>query len=196
MGEVIADMTMSLDGYIAGPNHEVDKLFGWFFGGDTEVPTPDPAVSFQTSEESAGVLRQALSTVGAVVGGRTYFDLAEGWGGNPPMGVPAFIVTHRPPPEGWPEDNDRIHFVDDGVESAIAQAQEVAGDKVVALATPTVTRAAHAAGLLDGLSVHIVPVLLGDGIPWFGGIEAALEDPTVVAGKGVTHLSYRVAKGA
>ena len=196
MGDVIADMTMSLDGYIADPDGRADRLFGWFFGGDTEVPTPDPGVSFRTTEESAEVLRDALAGVGAIVGGRDYFDMAEGWGGSPPMGVPAFIVTHRPPPEDWPADNDMIHFVHDGIESAIARARQVAGDKIVAVATPSTTRQAYEAGLLDGLSVHMVPVLLGDGIPWFAGIDADLEGPSVVASSGVTHLSYRVVKEA
>jgi dihydrofolate reductase len=197
MGEVIADMSMSLDGYIADKDGRIDRLVGWFFNGDAEVPTANPGVSFRTSEASAEVLRDALESVGAIVGGRDYFDAANGWGGAHPMGVPAFIVTHRPPPEGWPADNDAIRFVHDGVESAIAQAQEVAGEKTVALATPTVTRAALAAGLLDGLSVNVVPILLGEGIPWFAGIADApveLEGPRVVAGTGVTHLIYRVAK--
>jgi dihydrofolate reductase len=195
MGDVIADMTMSLDGFIADRDGcGAERLFGWFADGDHEVPTPDPAVSFRVSEGSAAVLRSALEGVGAIVGGRTYFDQAQGWGGNPPMGVPAFIVTHRPPPEDWPEDNDRIVFVQDGVEAAIEAAQAVAGDKTVALATPTVTRAAYEAGLLDGLSVHIAPVLLGDGIPWFSGIAADLDAPEVVTGSSATHLYYRVAK--
>ena len=196
MGQVIADMSMSLDGFIADPEGRIDRLFGWFFAGDTEVPTPIPAVSFRTSEASADVLRDALSGVGAIVGGRDYFDSAGGWGGQHPMGVPAFVVTHRPPPADWPAGNDAIRFVHDGVESAIAQAQEVAGEKTVGLATPSVTRAAFEAGLLDGLSVNLVPVLLGDGIPWFRGIDAALGDPEVIPGKGVTHLRYRVIKKA
>jgi dihydrofolate reductase len=197
MGDVIADMSMSLDGYIADKDGRIDKLTGWFFNGDAEVPTPNPGVSFRTSEPSAEVLRDALDRVGAIVGGRDYFDAARGWGGAHPMGVPAFIVTHRPPPEGWPAGNDAIRFVYDGVESAIAQAQEAAGDKIVALATPTVTRAALQAGLLDGLSVNLVPILLGEGIPWLAGIADApveLEGPQVVAGTGVTHLVYRVVK--
>jgi dihydrofolate reductase len=197
MGEVIADMTMSLDGFVADKEHRADALFGWYFNGDAEVATPNPAVTFRTSEASAEVIRDALASVGAIVGGRTYFDLANGWGGQHPMGVPTFVVTHRPPPEGWPADNDAIRFVHDGVESAIEQAKAAAGDKTVALATPTVTRAAYAAGLLDGLSVNLVPVLLGDGIPWFAGISdtpVALEGPRIVAGNGVTHLQYRVPK--
>jgi dihydrofolate reductase len=197
MGQVIADMSMSLDGFIADKEHNALELFGWFFNGDAEVATPNPAVTFRPSETSADVLRDALASVGAIVGGRTYFDLANGWGGQHPMGVPAFIVTHRPPPADWPADNDAIRFVHDGVESAIAQAKAAAGDKTVALATPTVTRAAYAAGLLDGLSVNLVPVLLGDGIPWFAGIadeSVALEGPRIIAGDGVTHLHYRVPK--
>ena len=197
MGEVIADMSMSLDGFIADREHRIDPLIGWYFNGDAEVATPNPAVTFRTSEASADVIRDALSSVGAIVGGRRYFDSANGWGGRHPMGVPAFIVTHRPPPEGWPADNEWIHFVHDGVESAIEQAKAAAGEKTVALATPTVTRDAYAAGLLDGLSVNLVPVLLGDGIPWFAGISdqpVVLEGPRVVPGDGVTHLHYRVPK--
>jgi dihydrofolate reductase len=198
MGDVIADMSMSLDGFIADKDGHIDKLVGWFFNGDAEVPTANPGVSFRTSEPSADVIRAALETVGAIVGGRDYFDAANGWGGTHPMGVPTFIVTHRPPPADWPADNDSIRFVRDGVESAIEQAKAVAGDKAVALATPTVTRAALAAGLLDALSVNLVPVVLGEGIPWFAGIAdapVALEDPAIVAGTGVTHLTYRVVKG-
>ena len=106
-------------------------------------------------------------------------------------------LGYAAPPEDWPADNEWIRFVHDGVESAIAQAQEAAGGKTVALATPTVTRAAYAAGLLDGLSVNLVPVLLGEGIPWFAGISddpVALEGPRIVAGNGVTHLNYGVAR--
>jgi dihydrofolate reductase len=198
MSQVIADMSMSLDGFIADKDHRIDKLVGWYFNGDAEVPTANPGVSFRTSEPSAAVIRDALENVGAIVGGRDYFDAANGWGGAHPMGVPAFIVTHRPPPEGWPADNDNIRFVYDGVESAIEQAKAVAGDRSVALATPTVTRAALAAGQLDAISVNLVPVVLGEGIPWLAGIADApvtLEDPAIVAGTGVTHLTYRVVKG-
>ena len=197
MGDVIADMSMSLDGFIADKDDRIDRLVGWFFSGDAEVPTPSPGISFRLSEPSAELMREMLASVGALVGGRRYFDAANGWGGAHPMGVPTFIVTHRPPPEDWPADNDAIRFVHDGVESAIAQAQEVAGDKIVGLATPTITRAALAAGLLDGISVNLVPVLLGEGIPWFAGINGApveLEGPSLVVGNGVTHLRYRVVK--
>ena len=197
MGEVIADMSMSLDGFIADKDGRIDSLVGWYFNGDAEVPTANPGLSFRTSEPSAEVLRDALENVGAIVGGRDYFDAAKGWGGAHPMGVPAFIVTHRPPPPDWPADNDAIRFVHDGVEAAIEQAQAAAGDKTVALATPTVTRAALMAGLLDGLSVSLIPVLLGEGIPWFAGLADApvtLEGPEVVSGTGVTHLTYRVSK--
>ena len=197
MGQVIADMSMSLDGFIADKQHRIDELSAWFFNGDTDVETPNPAVTFRPSEASADVLRDALANIGAIVGGRHYFDSAQGWGGRHPMGVPVYVVTHRPPPADWPADNDAIRFVYDGVESAIRQAQEAAGQKTVALATPTVTRAAYAAGLLDGVSVNLVPVLLGDGIPWFAGISeqpVRLDGPRIVPGNGVTHLLYGVPK--
>ena len=195
MSDVIADMSMSLDGYIAEPDHSASRLHGWFFNGDTEVPTGNPGLSFRTTEESAGVLREALSDIGAIVGGRTYFDLAQGWGGAHPMGVPVYIVTHRPPPEDWPADNDNIRFVNDSVPNAIAQAQAAAGGKSVGLATPTVTREAYRAGLLTVLSINLIPIILGAGIPWFEGLAdepVVLDTPTVTAGDGVTHLSYRV----
>jgi hypothetical protein len=75
-----------------------------------------------------------LNSVGAIVGGRDYFDAANGWGGAHPIGVPVVIVTHRPPPADWPADNDAIRFVSDGVESAIDQAKVATGDRSVALA--------------------------------------------------------------
>jgi dihydrofolate reductase len=195
MSRVIADMSMSLDGFIADTNDSVDHLFGWFFNGDVEVPTAIEGVAFKTSPASADMLRDAFETVGALISGRRNFDLVDGWGGAHPMGVPVFIVTHEIP-EGWPRD-DRIRFVTDGIESAVAQAKEAAGDKVVGVATPSIVQQCLDAGLLDGIHVNLVPVLLGEGIPFFANLATApvqLEGPEVVEGTGVTHLSYRVVR--
>jgi dihydrofolate reductase len=191
MTKLIADMSMSLDGKIAKPDHDAGRLLHWFFEGDTEVAPGGP---FRTSAASAELLREALQTVGAIVGGRTYFDLAEGWGGRHPMGVPVYILTHEPPAD-WPSDSS-IHFVTDGLESAVAQAREAAGDKDVAIATPGTVRQCLDAGILDELQVNVVPVVLGEGRPFFDGIEQAveLEGPDVIAGAGVTHLRYRVVR--
>jgi dihydrofolate reductase len=192
MTKLIADMSMSLDGRIATPDDDISRLVRWFFEGDTEVA---PGAPFRTSEGSAELLREALGTVGAIVGGRRYFDLADGWGGRHPMGVPVFILTHEPPAD-WPADST-IHFVTDGLESAVAQAREAAGGKHVAVATPDTVRQCLDAGILDELQVNVVPVVLGEGLLFFDGIarHVELEGPEVIEGTGVTHLRFRIARG-
>ena len=99
MTKLIADMSMSLDGRVASPDDDISRLVRWFFDGDTEVA---PGAPFKTSENSARLLRDALGSIGAIIGGRRYFDLADGWGGRHPMGVPVYILTHEPPPTGRP----------------------------------------------------------------------------------------------
>jgi dihydrofolate reductase len=189
MSKLIADMSMSLDGKVATPDDDISPLVRWFFDGDVEVA---PGAPFRTSEGSAKLLREAFETVGAIVGGRRYFDLAQGWGGRHPMGVPVYILTHEPPAD-WPSDTT-IHFVTDGLESAVAQAREAAGSKHVAIATPGTVRQCLEAGLLDELSVNLIPVVLGAGLSFFGDValHVELEGPEVIEGKGVTHLRYRV----
>jgi dihydrofolate reductase len=189
---VIADMSMSLDGFVADSEDRTDQVFGWFFGGDTPVPTANPHVTFQVSEASARELREGLANVGALISGRRTFDLAGGWGGAHPIGVPVVVVTHDAP-DGY--EDAPFHFVSDGIESAVAKAKEIAGDKIVGVASPDVTRQCLDAGLLDGIHVSLVPVLLGSGVPWFanlGNAPVQLEGPTVTEGDGVTHLNYRV----
>lgn len=190
MTKLIADMSMSLDGYVARRDDDITPLHGWFFDGDTEVA---PGAPFRTSENSAKLLRDALDGVGAIIGGRRYFNLADGWGGRHPMGVPVYILTHEPPAD-WPADST-IHFVTDGIRSAVTQAREAAGGKDIGIATPSVVRQCLDAGLLDELQINLIPVVLGKGLPFFDGIarEVALEGPEVVEGEGVTHLRYRVA---
>lgn len=192
MATVIANMSMSLDGFVADTADGTEQLFGWYFGGDVEVGP------FRTSSEgSAAHLREAFDRVGAVVCGRRSFDLAHGWGGNHPMGVPTFIVTHRVP-DGWPRADSNISFVTDGLESAVEQAKAAAGEKWVGVATPDLTRQCLDLGLLDGIAVDVVPVLLGAGVPFFADLKNApvqLAGPTkVVEGTGVTHLCYDVRK--
>ena len=192
MATVIADMSMSLDGFVADSDDRTDQVFGWFFGGDTPVPTANPHVTFQVSEASARELREGLANVGALISGRRTFDLAGGWGGAHPMGVPVVVVTHDAP-DGY--EDAPFHFVGDGIESAVAKAKQIAGDKIVGVASPDITRQCLDAGLLDGIRVSLVPVLLGSGVPWFANLASApvaLEGPTVTEGDGVTHLNYRV----
>jgi dihydrofolate reductase len=189
---VIADMSMSLDGFVADSEDRTDLVFGWFFGGDTPVPTANPHVTFQVSEASARELREGLASVGALISGRRTFDLAGGWGGAHPMGVPVVVMTHDAP-DGY--EDAPFHFVGDGIESAVAKAKQIAGDKIVGVASPDITRQCLDAGLLDGIRVSLVPILLGSGVPWFANLADApvqLEGPTVTEGDGVTHLNYRV----
>ena len=189
MTKLIADMSMSLDGKIAAPDDDATMLFDWFFGGDTEIGP------FRVSGNSAKLLTDAFESIGALIGGRRYFDLADGWGGNHPMGVPVYILTHEPPAD-WPSDST-IHFVTDGLESAVAQATEAAGGKDIGVATPSLVRQCLDAGLLDELQINVVPLVMGEGRPYFDGIEryVNLEGPEVIEGTSVTHLRYRVAKG-
>ena len=192
MAKVVANMSMSLDGFIADPNDGIEHLFGWYGGGDVAVPTADPQITFRTSEASAADLRELFAGVGALVCGRRLFDLTGGWGGNHPTGAPIFVVTHAVP-EGWPRDGVPVEFVTDGLENAISRAKEAAGEKVVAVASANVAQQCLEAGLLDEIRVDLVPVLLGEGIPFFANFAGApieLEDPRVTEGAGVTHLHY------
>ena len=194
MSTVIANMSMSLDGYIADSQDGIEHLFGWYGNGPVETPTADERWSFRTSEASAERLRGALSSVGALVCGRRLFDITQGWGGNHPMGVPVFVVTHVAPTD-WSHPEAPFTFVTDGVASAVEQAKAVAGAKSVAVASASIAAQCLDAGLLDGVDIDLVPVLLGQGIPFFAHLSCApvaFENPDVVQGDGVTHLSYRV----
>jgi dihydrofolate reductase len=193
MGTVIANMSMSLDGFVADRSDDVGPLFDWYQAGPVSTPSASERWEFKTDEASAEHLRQ-MSTVGALITGRRNFDIAGAWGGRHPVGCPVFVVTHTVP-EGWPRDDAPFTFVTDGAESALTQAQAVAGDGVVAVATPSITQQLLNAGLLDEIRVDLVPVLLGEGIPFFANLKETpvmLEDPEVTVGLRATHLHYRV----
>lgn len=198
MTNVTTGATMSLDGYIADPSHGgFEYLFQWYGNGDVETPTANPEMTLRTSAASARHLRELNERTGALVVGRRLFDMTSGWGGRHPMDVPVVVVTHSVP-DGWEPENDSFVFVTDGIESAIARAKAIAGDKEVGVNGGTIAAQVLEAGLLDEVYVDLVPVLLGDGIPLFAGLKIAprqLDGPTrVVEGDGVTHLAYRVRK--
>jgi dihydrofolate reductase len=128
------------------------------------------------------------------VSGRRTYDNAHGWNGEHPLHVPVFVVTHHPPKVNG---KFKGSFVTDGVESALQQAQAVAGDKVIAVASPNVAHQYLQAGLLDELSLHIVPMLLGNGVPLFNQLDVKhieLECTGAVNTPRVTHMTYRVVK--
>jgi dihydrofolate reductase len=127
VSHVIAIMSMSLDGFVAGPDDDVRQVFDWYFAsGDVELPTggSDP-MTFRVSEPSARHLRTLTPRLGAVLTGRRTFEVAQGWGGNHAWG-PAFVVTHAVP-DGWPRPDSTVHFVTDGIESAVRRATDAAG---------------------------------------------------------------------
>jgi len=192
MSKVLANMCMSLDGFIADPADGCDELFGWYGNGDVVTETAAEWATFRTSAASAEILRDALSRTGALIAGRHLFDITGGWGGTHPVGAPVFVVTHQAPAD-WQAEG--FTFVTDGIESAVKQAKAVAGDKNVVVASAKIAQQVLDAGLLDEISVSLVPVLLGKGVPFFenlGTSPVRLEDPEVVQGTGVTHLTYRV----
>jgi len=196
MGKVVANMSMSLDGYVADPTGEVGELFDWYGNGPVAVDMPGdhPARHTRMSQASADHLQGKLASMGALVAGRRLFDVAEGWGGAHPAGVPVVVVTHRAP-EDWPHPQAPFSFVTDGVPSAIERARTLAGDKDVAVASPDIIQQCLNAGLLDEISIDLVPVLFGSGIRFFGELldgHVALGDPVVVQGRRVTHLTYPV----
>lgn len=128
--------------------------------------------------------------------GRRDFEVSKAWGGKPPFNVPTFIVTHTPPPE-WNKPDAPFRFVTDGVESALQQARQAAGDKNVMVSGSKVVQQCLKAGLLDELHIDLASMLLGSGISLFGalGIDPVLlERMQVIEGQDVTHIRFRVMK--
>jgi dihydrofolate reductase len=195
MSKVYTGASMSLDGYVSGPNESgFEHLFKWYSSGDVDVPTTKPEMTLRMTQVSADHWRAIIDMTGALVVGRKLFDFTGGWGGNHPMGLPVVVLTHTPP-EDWPADTP-FTFVTDGIEAAVATAKELAGDKGVGLNSGRIASQALDAGLLDEIWVDLVPVLLGGGTPFFdqlGTVPVELEGPVSVAeGTDVTHLRYRV----
>ena len=190
MSTVTMHNVVSVDGYIADVNDEVGPLFEWYRNG--EVPlTEDGGLTI--SRASFAYVRPMWDSIGSMVIGRHLFDLTNGWEGRPPAGEHVVVVTHRPKPEGWhPEAS--YHFIGD-VAEAVAKAQELAGDRLVAVAAGDVGGQALALGLVDQVAMDVVPVVFGSGKRYFGAIDGQhlLEDPDVVIrGDRVLHLRYRV----
>jgi len=195
MGKVVTNLSMSLDGFIAGPNDDVQQVFAWMMSGDTAIPVQGGRMVLKVSAQSAEVIEEALRTTGAMLAGRRMFDIARAWGGNPPH-APCFIVTHTVA-QDWVKQGSPFTFVTDGVESAIRQAKQAAGDKNVAVATASLTQQCLKAGLLDEIHIDLAPVLLGEGIRLFDHLGAEpieLERIQVIEAPGVTHLGFRIVK--
>jgi dihydrofolate reductase len=215
MASLTSEISMSLDGFVAGPNQTVEqplgedgeKLHEWVVrlaswrethglsGGDTGVDDD--------------VLRESFDAAGAFLMGRRMFSggsgpweddpMADGWwGDDPPFGVPVFVLTHHARDTVIKQGGTSFTFVTDGIESALAQAREAAGGKEVRIAGGAdVIQQYLKAGLLHEMQIHLVPVLLGGGVRLFdnlAGEQPKLELTSVIPSAKVTHLKYRVVK--
>ncbi len=196
MGKVTTGFSMSLDGFVAGPHDEVDRVFKWYFSGDATRAISSGSEVFKMSKEGADLIQEAGQAAGVLVTARRTFDVAKAWGGKHPMNVPVVVVTHTVPRE-WVKEGSPFTFVTDGVESAIKRAKQIAGDKNVAVGAPSVVQQCLKAGLLDEIHIDLAPVLLFEGIRLFDhlGIRPVdLQITEVTATEGVIHLTFRVVK--
>lgn len=202
MGQkVLAGMTMSLDGYVTGPNDRPgaglgeggERLHYWVFGGPWSYATP-PAGS------AAGVdkqyLEETFSAAGAWLVGRTMHDVADGWGDDPGFGVPVFVVTHRPHRTVVKGDTT-FEFVTEGADAALTRARAAAGSRnVLVMGGANLLRQYLDVGVIDELTVTIAPVLVGSGKRLFDGTlrsDLAFEQAGVIESPFATHLRYRPA---
>jgi dihydrofolate reductase len=211
MARLRFQISMSLDGFVAGPNQSEENPLGeggmqlheWAFElAAWREPHGEPGGEVNASTR---VVEESLENIGATVMGRKMFggtgawgdDPWEGWWGeDPPFHTPVFIVTHHPRPPVAKRGGTTFTFVTDGIESALEQARSAAGGKDVALGGgASIAQQYLKAGLIDEMQIHLVPVLLGDGARLFdnlAGAKLGLECIGSVAAPGVTHLTYRV----
>jgi dihydrofolate reductase len=195
---------MSLDGFVAGPDDRPglglgrggERLHEWITGLESWRERHGLAGG-QTNPDT-DVLEEAFTNVGAIVVGRRMYDNAEGWGENPPFHVPVFVLTHHPQDMVAKEGGTTFTFVTDGIESALNQAKAAAGAKDVAVGGGANTiQQFLGAGLLDELQIHLVPILLGDGVRLFADLDPGqveLERVRVIDSPDVTHLKYRTVR--
>ena len=200
MGTVIVDLSMSLDGFIAGADDGPalplgrggERLFAWMSAG-SEANRVDRRIA--APDASQVIVDEWMTQAGAMISGRRTFDIANGWKDGHPVDAPIFVVTHEAPTEG--EWSPEVTFVTEGIERALELAQAAAGDKFVSVSGADPAQQLLRLGRLDEIQVSVVPVLLGAGVrlfEHFGPDPIALEQIRVVPSDGVTHLRYRVVR--
>jgi len=195
MAKTIMYAAVSADGYVGRLDGEIGSLFDWMGSGD--VAWNWIGSDLRTSQATKDFLQAVYPTsgIGAMVVGRYVFDQTNGWDGQAVAGDQVFVVTHEAPKDWEFADTAPFTFVTDGVESAVAQAREVAGDRIVDVAAGNVGGQALRLGLIDQVVMNVVPVVFGEGRPYFGTAagEVTLADPSLVAqGNRVTHVLYDV----
>jgi dihydrofolate reductase len=198
MGKVVAQAIMSLDGYVAKQDNTIGHLFDWLQSGSVAIPTPAGDFTVPLSPASEDHWRGWTASLGALVCGRTLFDVADGWQGRHTLDVPVVVVTHHVPTE-WVDahPDSPFTFVAEGVGVAVERAQELAGDRVVTVTGGTIARQCLDLGLLDEVAVDLVPVVMGAGNrPFFGRLDSddvMLGNPTTcIPGDRVVHLVFPV----
>ena len=207
------EISMSLDGFVAGPEQTVEEPLGrggeqlheWIFG----LASWREAHGLDGGERNADddIVRETVGRAGAIIMGRKMFSGGSGpweddpkadawWGDDPPFGVPVFILTHHPRETVTKANGTSYVFVTDGIESALEQAQAVAGDRGVAIAGGAdVVQQYLRAGLLDEIELHVAPLLLGGGVRLFDGVgDVKLELMRAESSPAVAHLWYRVSR--
>ena len=209
MSSLTCQIAISLDGYVAGPNQSMDdplgeggmRLHEWAFA--TDAWREQHGIEGGEHNVDAEVVETLMRDNGAYIMGRRMFGGGEGpwdeswrgwWGEDPPYHAPVFVLTHHPREPLEMEGGTTFHFVTDGIESALEQARAAAGGKPVAVAGgASAVRQYLAAGHLDELYLHVVPVLLGAGERLFEDVgDPVLEPVEVIASPAVTHIRYRV----
>jgi dihydrofolate reductase len=213
MGTVKFSVAMSLDGFLAGPNPRLDEPLGdggmrlheWMLQTASFKEAHGRGEGGATGRDDE-IAREDFENTGAYVMGRQMFGGGEGdwgdgswkgwWGDDPPYRVPVFVLTHHPREPVPMEGGTTFHFVTDGIESALEQAQAAAGDKDVKIAGgASVVQQYLKAGAVDEFQVHLAPVFLGGGVKLFDGLgndEIKLELVRAVESPLVTHVKYRV----
>jgi dihydrofolate reductase len=209
------NLSISLDGYLAGPDQSVDNPLG--VGGFELHQWAFLLAAWRSSQGLSGgevnastqIIDEHLAGIGAVIMGRNMFGGHPGpwrddppwtgwWGDNPPFHAPVFVLTHHPRAPLAMQGGTSFTFVTDGIESALAQARDAAGDRDILVAGGArIVQQCLAAGLLDELNLSVVPCLLGVGERLFdhlGGAAPRLEQVRVIEAPGVTHLKYRIVK--
>jgi dihydrofolate reductase len=204
MANVTADISISLDGFIAGPDDRPglglgrggERLHEWITG--LESWRERHGLGGGQTNRDTEVLEEAFTNVGAIVVGRRMYENAEGWGENPPFHMPVFVLAHQAREQLVKDGGTTFTFVTDGIESALDQANAAAGGKDVAVGGGANTiQQVLRAGLLDELQIHLVPIFLGGGIRLFehlGPAPIELERVRVIDSPDVTHLKYRPVK--
>jgi dihydrofolate reductase len=204
MTKVVIDMTMSLDGFVAGPDdgkkyplgkNDGMRIFDWYFSGKKEYRNPlfrpEPGANLDQ-------VKLMYEESGAFIFGRRTYDITNGWGGAHPVnGVPVFVLTHIPPPaDTVPKGPSNLTFVTDGIASAIRQARAVAKGKDIKLGGASPGQQALEAGLCDEILIHLAPHLFGDGVRLFDHFAGPVRLEKIASADGplATHIRYRVLK--